>query len=99
MVMNSFGNRNFMQPMGRLSMHSKCLDFFVLKLFGAGAGWGRIFINSFVPDMFPSSSQRVPIKFLMCSPYLNWGDLFCFTLNSWGCLTSSTFLFFANEPI
>jgi hypothetical protein len=25
MVMNGFGNRNFMQPMGRFSMHSKCL--------------------------------------------------------------------------
>jgi hypothetical protein len=31
MVTNSFGNRNLMQPMGRLSMHSKCLDFFVFK--------------------------------------------------------------------
>jgi hypothetical protein len=30
MVPNSFGNRNFVQPMGRLSMHSKCLDFFLL---------------------------------------------------------------------
>jgi hypothetical protein len=27
MLTNNFGNRNFMQPMGRLNMHSKCLDF------------------------------------------------------------------------
>jgi hypothetical protein len=54
-VTNSFGNRNFMQPMGRLSMHSKCLDFFSF---------------SFVPKMFPSSSQWVPkmfVRFPMCS--------------------------------
>jgi hypothetical protein len=31
LMMNSFGNRNFMQPMGRLTMHSKCLDFFSFK--------------------------------------------------------------------
>jgi hypothetical protein len=30
MVPNNFGNRNFMQPMGRLNMHSKCLDLFIL---------------------------------------------------------------------
>jgi hypothetical protein len=30
---------------------------------------GRIFFHfSFVPNMFPSSSQWVPIKFPMCSP-------------------------------
>jgi len=27
-----------MQPMGRLSMHSKCLDFFSFKFWGWGAG-------------------------------------------------------------
>jgi hypothetical protein len=56
MVTNSFGNRNFMQPMGRLSMHSKSLD------------GGRIFFHFlFVPNMFPSSSQWVPIRLPMCS--------------------------------
>jgi hypothetical protein len=38
MVTNNFGNRNFMQPMGRLSMQSKCLDFFLLSCFGGGGG-------------------------------------------------------------
>ncbi len=49
MVTNSFGNRNFMQPMGRLSMHSKCLDFFPFKF------W----VGNFFP-LFPSSSCQVP---------------------------------------
>jgi hypothetical protein len=60
--MNSFGNRNFMQPMGRLSMHSKCLDFFSFKFW---VGGGRIFFHfSFVPFKFSMGSQWVPI----CSP-------------------------------
>jgi hypothetical protein len=63
MVMNSFGNKNFMQPMGRLSMHSKCLDFFPFRFWGGegGArGGGRDFFHfAFVPNMFPSSSQCV----------------------------------------
>jgi hypothetical protein len=49
-------HRNFMEPMGRLSMHSKCLDFFN---FGARVG-GDFFHFSFVPNMFLSSSQCVP---------------------------------------
>ncbi len=32
MVTNSFGNRNFMQPMRRLGMHSKCLEFVTSSL-------------------------------------------------------------------
>jgi len=43
MVTNSFGNRNFMQPMGRLSG-------------GRGEGGGGFFHYSFVPNMFLSSS-------------------------------------------
>ncbi len=67
MVTNSFGNRNFMQPIGRLSMHSKCLDLFSLK-FGVGGGVGRgefVFFHLFptcslqVPNGFSSSSQHV----------------------------------------
>ncbi len=54
MVMNSFGNRNFMQPMGRLSMHSKCLDVFFFKVL---EGVPRIFF-SFLP-----CSQHVPYVF------------------------------------
>ncbi len=57
MVADSFGNRNFMQPMGRLSMHSKCLDFFSFNL--GGRGWEDFFHFSFVLSMFPSSSQYV----------------------------------------
>ncbi len=60
MVTNSFGNRNFMQPMGRLSMHSNALIFFILSF-----GWegGGFFQFSFVPKMFPSSSQWVLLGF------------------------------------
>jgi hypothetical protein len=61
MVTNSFGNRNFMQPMGRLSMHSKCLDFIFLSF----KGGGRIFFNF---PLFPTCSLQVPIRFPMCSP-------------------------------
>jgi hypothetical protein len=64
MVMKSFGNRNFMQPMGRLRMHSKCLDFFFPLSFGVGRQ--DFFHFSFVPNMFLSSSQWVPIRFLRC---------------------------------
>jgi hypothetical protein len=65
MVANSFGNRNFMQLMGRLSMHSKCLDFFPFKFW---VGVGEDFFHfSFVPNKFPSSSQWVPIRFPICS--------------------------------
>ncbi len=61
MVTDSFGNRNFMQPVGRLSMHSKCLDFFL----GGGGEEGGFFplfstCSHHVPNMFP--------MFSMCSP-------------------------------
>jgi hypothetical protein len=58
MVMNSFGNRNFMQPMGRLSMHSKCPDFFSFKFWGGGEE--DFFHFFFVPNMFPSGYHQVP---------------------------------------
>jgi hypothetical protein len=65
MVANSFGNRNFMQPMVKLSMHSKCLDFFSFKFWVVV---GEDFFHfSFVSNTFPSSSQRVPIRFPICS--------------------------------
>jgi hypothetical protein len=59
MVMNSFGNRNFMQPMGRLNMHSKCPSFLSFE-FWVGRGGGNFFHFSFIPNMFPLSSQYVP---------------------------------------
>ncbi len=71
MVTNSFGNRNFMQPMGRLSMHSTCLDFIFLLSFEKG-GEGRGFFSFFlcsqhVPFKFPMGSHQVPNMFQMCS--------------------------------
>jgi hypothetical protein len=57
MVTNSFGNRTFMQPMGRPSMHSKCLDLFSFKFWvGEGEDFSHFF---FVPNMFSASSQYV----------------------------------------
>jgi hypothetical protein len=79
MVMNSFGNRNFMQPMGRLSMHSKCLDFFLLSFGFGGEGGFFSFFSLFptcslqVPNGFPSDSnmflgsQCVPTMFPLSS--------------------------------
>jgi len=61
MVTNGFGNRTFMQPMGRLSMHSKCLDFFPFKFWvGVGERGEDLSHFFFVPNMFSSSSQYVP---------------------------------------
>jgi hypothetical protein len=69
MVTNSFGNRNFMQPMGRLIMHSKCLDFSFLLSFEKGGRGLRGFFSFFlcsqhVPFKFPMGSQYVPNVFL-----------------------------------
>jgi hypothetical protein len=67
MVTNSFGNRTFMKPMGRLSMHSKCLDFFSFKFWvGVGERGEDLSHFFFVPNMFSSSSQLVPYV-PMCS--------------------------------
>ncbi len=59
MVMNKvLEHRNFMHPMvRRLSMHSKCLDFFSFKFFLVGGGFCSFFI----------CSQHVPFKFPICS--------------------------------
>jgi hypothetical protein len=61
-VIHNFGNRNFMKPMGRLNMPSKCLDFFSFKFWGV-LGRGRkfsFFLCSLqVPNGFPSGSSRV----------------------------------------
>ncbi len=58
MVTNSFGNRNFMQPTGRLSMHSKCLDFFSFKFWGRGVE--GFFSFSFAPFKFPVVPNMFP---------------------------------------
>ncbi len=64
MVTNNFGNRNFMQLMGRLNMHLKCLVSFSFK-FG-----GRFFHFSFVPNMFPMGflGSLGSGRFIICSP-------------------------------
>jgi hypothetical protein len=62
MVTNSFGNKNFMQPMGRLSMHSKVF-FFPFEVLGGWGGWGFFsffFCSLQVPNGFPSGSQIAP---------------------------------------
>jgi hypothetical protein len=59
MVRNGFVNRNVMQPMGRLSMHSKCLDLFSFEFWVAGLRGG--FFSFFL------CSQHVPFKFSMSS--------------------------------
>jgi hypothetical protein len=69
MVMNSFGNRNFMQPMGRFSKHSKCLGFFSFKFLGAGEDFFFL-CSQHVPFKFPMGSRQVPTmftRFSMCS--------------------------------
>jgi hypothetical protein len=63
--MNSFGKRNFMQPMGRL------MGAWLLFLGFLGEEGERDF---FVPNVFSSGSQDVPIRFptsssnLQCVP-------------------------------
>ncbi len=53
-VMNSFGNRNFMQPMGRPNLQSRCLALIPIK-FGGGRGvGGGIFLGAF--PCFPQCS-------------------------------------------
>jgi hypothetical protein len=68
MVTTSFGNRNFIQPVGRLSMHSKCLDFFSFNLWvgGGSGGFLSFFLCSqHVPFKFPMDSHQVLNVFLM----------------------------------
>ncbi len=59
MVTSSFGKRNFMQPMRRLSLHSCMVQVFPFE--GLPNGF---FVFSLVPYLFPSGSQSV----LKCIP-------------------------------
>jgi hypothetical protein len=44
MVTNRLEKRNFMQPMGRLNMHSKCLDIYIFSFkFWVGGGSENFF--------------------------------------------------------
>ncbi len=73
-------HRNFMQPMGRLSMNSKFLDYFLLSFFWAGGGGGGEFFHfSFVPtcslqvpNVFPIASCFDPICFAQSPPLLTY---------------------------
>ncbi len=71
MVRNSFGKRNFMQPMEGPSMHSTCLAFFPFK----SGGGERFFSFSpgswFVPTMFLLSCQCVLIRLPIFPQVLN----------------------------
>jgi hypothetical protein len=64
MVMNSFEKRNFMLPMGRLSTHKQS-SFFLVDIWGMGTGEGErdFLLFSLLPNLFPSCSHGVPIKF------------------------------------
>ncbi len=63
LVANSFGKRNFMESVGRLSTHSMGPDFSFW-----GSGWGNrdFLFSSLVPNVFPSSYHQFP-KFTQCS--------------------------------
>jgi len=61
MVPKSFGNRSFMQPMGRLSLHSRCL-FFSLKFWGGGGRKRKIF---FILPLFQQVPNVFPMGFLL----------------------------------
>jgi hypothetical protein len=45
MVMTSFGKQKFHAANGRLSMYSKCLDFFSIKFWVGGGGIGGGFFS------------------------------------------------------
>ncbi len=60
MVTNSFENRDFMQPMKRLNIHSRVrvlTTFFSFDFLRGGSGDSLFFI---VPIKFPSGSPIVP---------------------------------------
>jgi len=59
MVMNSLGNRNFMQPMGRLSTHSKGPNFLSFGLGGKDFFFSFFLCSQHVPFKFPMGSLRV----------------------------------------
>jgi hypothetical protein len=66
MVMNSFGNRNFMQSMEGSACIQSALFFFYFKVLGWGVGEDFFHFPLFptcsfqIPNGFPSGSQYVP---------------------------------------
>ncbi len=73
MVTNSFGKRNFMQPIGRPKHALKVPCFFSFQVWQGRRGGGRevfpfLLSSQCVPTMFLLSSQWVAISFPICSP-------------------------------
>jgi hypothetical protein len=69
MLTNSFGNKKYMQAMGRRKHALKCLDFFLsFKFWVEGVG-GKDFLK-FIFPLFPLCSLQVPNGFLssQCVP-------------------------------
>jgi len=59
-----------MQPMGRLSMHSKCLEFFLSSFGGQEDFFKNSFVPKCVPFKFPMGSHQVPSVFPI-APHFN----------------------------
>ncbi len=83
-------NRNLMQPMGRLNMHSLWALFFFP--FGGGIRWGSYSLFSFfcVPNLFPTCSidiPQVPMLFYKAFPIAPQSHLIWFAQTStlWWC--------------
>jgi hypothetical protein len=66
-VKNSYGKRNFMQPMGRPhhALMVACLFSFLVLGGGEGGGGGKVFFS--ILPWFPMCSHYVPLKFPMGS--------------------------------
>jgi hypothetical protein len=64
-VTNSFGKRNFMQPMGRPKHALKVPCFFPFKVGRGGRGGGGEFF-SLVPNVFPNMFSIVPHFYPIC---------------------------------
>ncbi len=77
MVPKSFGNRSFMQPMGKLNLYSRCVVFLFLS---GGEGRGRFFSFFLCSNRFPMCSPWVfliapcfnPICFAQSPPLLTY---------------------------
>ncbi len=71
MVTNSFGNKNFRQPMRGLRTHSRVPIFLALFGFwGVGLLRERNFCFFHVPNLFPRRSHQVPQNVLNCTSIL-----------------------------
>ncbi len=70
MVTNSFGKRNFIQPMGRPKHALKVPFFFSFYVLEKGGEGGREIFFSWLPNLFTVCSQWVPMILPWCSPIL-----------------------------